>query len=74
MVTTHFMEEAEYCDRLVIMAQGRILAEGTSEEMKARFTTDALPNPTMEDAFVALITAVRESSASRRRRMNASRS
>jgi len=56
MVTTHFMEEAEYCDRLVIMAQGRILAEGTSEEMKARFTTDALPNPTMEDAFVALIT------------------
>ncbi|MGB8412771.1 MAG: ATP-binding cassette domain-containing protein [Candidatus Binatus sp.] len=57
MVTTHFMEEAEYCDRLVIMAQGRILAEGTSEEMKARFRSDALPNPTMEDAFVALITA-----------------
>ncbi len=56
MVTTHFMEEAEYCDRLVIMAQGRILAEGTSEEMKARFRSDALPNPTMEDAFVALIT------------------
>jgi ABC-2 type transport system ATP-binding protein len=57
MVTTHFMEEAEYCDRLVIMAQGRILAEGTSEEMKARFRSDALPNPTMEDAFVALIAA-----------------
>ena len=57
MVTTHFMEEAEYCDRLVIMAQGRILAEGTSEEMRARFRSDALPNPTMEDAFVALIGA-----------------
>lgn len=57
MVTTHFMEEAEYCDRLVIMAQGRILAEGTSEEMRARFRSDALPNPTMEDAFVGLITA-----------------
>ncbi|HVB80262.1 MAG TPA: ATP-binding cassette domain-containing protein [Candidatus Binataceae bacterium] len=55
MVTTHFMEEAEYCDRLVIMAQGRILAEGTSEEMRERFRSDALPNPTMEDAFVALI-------------------
>ncbi len=27
LVTTHFMEEAEYCDRLAIMAQGRILAE-----------------------------------------------
>jgi len=57
MVTTHFMEEAEYCDRLVIMAQGRILAEGTSEEMRTRFRSDALPNPTMEDAFVALIAA-----------------
>jgi ABC-2 type transport system ATP-binding protein len=56
MVTTHFMEEAEYCDRLVIMAQGRILAEGTSEDLKTRFTSEALPNPTMEDAFVALIT------------------
>ncbi|HQN20598.1 MAG TPA: ABC transporter ATP-binding protein, partial [Syntrophobacteraceae bacterium] len=31
LVTTHFMEEAEYCDRLVIMAQGEILAEGTPE-------------------------------------------
>ena len=57
MVTTHFMEEAEYCDRLVIMAQGRILAEGSSEEMRARFRSYALPDPTMEDAFVELIAA-----------------
>ena len=57
MVTTHFMEEAEYCDRLVIMAQGRILAEGTSEVLKSRFRSPALPDPTMEDAFVALIQA-----------------
>jgi ABC-2 type transport system ATP-binding protein len=57
MVTTHFMEEAEYCDRLVIMAQGRILTEGSSEEMRARFRSYALPDPTMEDAFVALIAA-----------------
>jgi ABC-2 type transport system ATP-binding protein len=55
LVTTHFMEEAEYCDRLVIMAQGRILAEGTSESIKARFQDAAHPEPTMEDAFVALI-------------------
>jgi len=57
MVTTHFMEEAEYCDRLVIMAQGRILAEGSSEEMRTRFRSAAIPNPSMEDAFVALISA-----------------
>jgi ABC-2 type transport system ATP-binding protein len=64
LVTTHFMEEAEYCDRLVIMARGQILAEGTSEEMRTRFRSDASPDPTMEDAFVALITATDNSQAS----------
>ena len=55
LVTTHFMEEAEYCDRLVIMALGRILAEGTAESIKARCRSAKCPDPTMEDAFVALI-------------------
>ena len=57
LVTTHFMDEAEYCDHLVIMAQGRILAAGTSEDLKATARTAELPTPTMEDAFVALIAA-----------------
>lgn len=57
LVTTHFMDEAEYCDHLVIMAQGRILAAGTSEDLKNATRTAALPAPTMEDAFVSLITA-----------------
>ena len=34
LVTTHFMEEAEYCDRLAIMAAGEILALGTPAEIK----------------------------------------
>ncbi len=55
LVTTHFMEEAEYCDRLVIMAQGEILAEGTPEEMKARFRSPERPKPTMEEAFIGLL-------------------
>ncbi len=55
LVTTHFMEEAEYCDRLAIMAHGRILAEGASESIKARFRTAERPEPTMEEAFIALI-------------------
>lgn len=55
LVTTHFMEEAEYCDRLVIMAQGEILSEGTPEATRARFRTPERPEPTMEDAFIALI-------------------
>jgi ABC-2 type transport system ATP-binding protein len=57
LVTTHFMDEANYCDRLVIMAEGEVLAEGTPADMKARFRSDAHPDPTMEDAFIGLIEA-----------------
>ncbi len=60
LVTTHFMEEAEYCDRLVIMAQGRILQAGDAASLKARARSAAIPDPTMEDAFVALIGAAAE--------------
>jgi ABC-2 type transport system ATP-binding protein len=56
MVTTHFMEEAEYCDRLAIMAAGEILSIGTPSEIKAMARTAGLPEPTMEDAFIRLIT------------------
>jgi ABC-2 type transport system ATP-binding protein len=55
MVTTHFMEEAEYCDRLAIMADGKILALGTPEEIKQQQRTAEHPEPTMEDAFIGLI-------------------
>ena len=55
LVTTHFMEEAEYCDRLVIMADGEILEEGTPDDIKARHRSAAQSEPSMEDAFIALI-------------------
>jgi len=54
-VTTHFMEEANYCDRLVIIAEGELLAEGTPSEMKDRFKTEQQASPSMEDAFIGLI-------------------
>ena len=57
LVTTHFMDEANYCDRLVIMAEGKVLAEGTPADMKARFRSQQCPDPTMEDAFIGLIEA-----------------
>ena len=57
LVTTHFMDEANYCDRLVIMADGEVLAAGTPAAMKARFRSSERPDPTMEDAFIALIEA-----------------
>ncbi len=57
LVTTHFMEEAEYCDRLAIMSAGRILALGAPGEIKARAVTTGSPAPSMEDAFIGLILA-----------------
>ena len=55
LVTTHFMEETEYCDRLVIMAQGRVLTEGTPEAIKTAARRPDHPDPTMEDAFISVI-------------------
>ncbi|EQD27064.1 fused predicted transporter subunits of ABC superfamily: ATP-binding component, partial [mine drainage metagenome] len=36
MITTHFMDEAEYCDHLVLMSLGEILAFGTPQEIRAQ--------------------------------------
>jgi len=55
LVTTHFMEEAEYCDRLAIMAAGRLLAIDEPAAIKAMARTDAVAEPSMEDAFVRLV-------------------
>lgn len=55
LVTTHFMEEADYCDRLVIMAAGRLLASGTPESIKRKAVSGRQPLPSMEEAFVNLV-------------------
>ena len=55
LVTTHFMEEAEYCDRMAIMVHGEILALGTPAEIKQIAVTPKNPEPTMENAFIHLI-------------------
>jgi len=57
LVTTHFMEEVEYCDRLALMASGELLKLGTPEDIKAAAASRDLPHPSMEDAFIALIEA-----------------
>lgn len=57
LVTTHFMEEAEYCDRLVLMAEGKIIARGTPFEMKERFRSKENPEPSMEDVFIGMVEA-----------------
>ena len=48
-VTTHYMDEAEYCDRISIMVDGKISAMGTPEELKQRFN-----QPDMNHVFTYL--------------------
>ena len=55
VVTTHFMDEAEYCDRIGLIWRGRKIAEGTPDELKARVRSTRQPEPTLEDAFIALV-------------------
>ncbi len=55
MVTTHFMEEASYCDKLVIMARGQVLAAGSPSELTSRYRSPDNPEPSMEDTFIHLI-------------------
>jgi len=59
IVTTHFMGEAEYCDRALILDGGIVLAQGTPGELRAL----APPQPgriaTMEDAFIAIVEKAR---------------
>ncbi len=55
MVTSHFMDEAEYCDRLGIVSQGRLAAVDTPGALRASVRSADLPDPTLEDAFIALV-------------------
>jgi ABC-2 type transport system ATP-binding protein len=56
MVTTHFMDEAEYCDRIGLVFRGQLIAIGTPDDLKRDAATAALPEPSMEDAFIELVT------------------
>jgi ABC-2 type transport system ATP-binding protein len=60
IVTTHFMEEAEYCDHVAILDAGRVLAQGTPAEIRLRARAGER-EPTMEDAFIAIVEESRDS-------------
>ncbi|HBQ7913688.1 TPA: ABC transporter ATP-binding protein [Klebsiella aerogenes] len=55
MVTTHFMDEAEYCDRIGLVYHGKLIASGTPDALKAQAANDSQADPTMEQAFITLI-------------------
>ena len=56
IITTHFMEEAEYCDRFMIQDHGRLLALGSPAEIRARLGMEGAP---MDDIFVAIVERAR---------------
>lgn len=54
LVTTHFMEEAEYCDRVGLIAAGEMIAEGAPSDLKRRAGNS---DQTLEEAFIELVAA-----------------
>ena len=55
LVTTHFMDEAEYCDRVALVNRSQLIALDTPDALKASVASAEHPNPTMEDAFIELV-------------------
>ena len=64
IITTHFMEEAEYCARVVILDAGRVLAQGMPAEIRSRAQPAPGQVPTMEDAFIAIVQEARAGESS----------
>ncbi len=55
MITTHFMDEAENCDRVAVLSRSRLIALETPDILKRLAITPERPDPTMEDAFLHLV-------------------
>ncbi len=64
IVTTHFMQEAEYCDHIAIMDGGRVLAQGSPAEIRKLAQREEGRQASMEDAFIAVVEAARAREAS----------
>jgi len=55
LVTTHFLEEAEYCDRVGMILDGKMVALGTPRALKQEIFPGHVEEPSMEDVFVELV-------------------
>lgn len=55
VVTTHFMEEAEYCDRILIQDAGRMLALGTPRAVREQAAAGGAAVSDMDSAFIAIV-------------------
>jgi ABC-2 type transport system ATP-binding protein len=63
IVTTHFMQEAEYCDHIAIMDSGRVLAQGSPAEIRQLAHKSEGRQASMEDAFIAVVETARAGEA-----------
>src|SRR5215813_4734779 len=54
LVTTHYMDEAQECDRLVVMADGRVVAEGTAGQITGDARVSVVETESWAPAFAAL--------------------
>lgn len=62
VITTHFMEEAEYCDQMVIQDAGKILVRGTPRQVRQQAGETAEHLISMEEAFIRIVEQGREAS------------
>ena len=64
IITTHFLDEAEFCDSMVIMMAGRVLAKGTPAEIRKLAPAPADGStPSLQDAFIAVTEKERKGGA-----------
>lgn len=59
IITTQFMEEAEYCDRIVIQDAGKLLAIGTPQQVRVQAGSAPDSRLSMEEAFIDIVTQAR---------------
>jgi ABC-2 type transport system ATP-binding protein len=55
MATTHFMDEAEYCDKVAIIYKGLKIAEDSPQALKEGLRGEKFDDPTFQDVFATAI-------------------
>jgi ABC-2 type transport system ATP-binding protein len=55
LISTHFMDEAEYCDRIGLVYRSKLITIGSPQFLKEQAVSEENRTPTLEDAFIGLI-------------------
>ncbi len=55
LISTHFMDEAQYCDRIALIYRGKIVRLDTPDALREAAKSEENQDPTLEDAFIQLI-------------------